>query len=496
MSAASSSPRFIFFCSFFQPWYPSLPGLLLLVWMASSCGFTPNPSAQKLSGNTNVTVLLSSTGNDQVTTFDMRLKSLTLTSKAGKAVTLLSAEQPSEFMHLNGSIEPLTNISIPQDIYTSATVTLDGAVFICMSQEPGGGLAIANYSIVDGGPTVNMGALTITGDQMVLDLDMAVSESATFPACYSNPSFQGFAMNPTFNLSVATLSGTPTNSGNGKINGLGAEVASVNGSGLTLSIGEGSYGARTLSAKANSATVFQGISGVSALSAGMFLDVDGAVQPDGSVLATLIALNDAMAVNDSRGPVMMVDTLVPVLALYSRSELGALLSVGGQTGVYFPTPYFDFSKATFGISGRFTNLQSLPFVPSFNALTMVAGQNVDITSPDFILSGGTHTPATTITLIPQTINATVENVSQEGNFTVYGVSLASYDLFPQLAVQAGQTTLLNDPSHVQVYVDSNTQKLNTQSLAAGITLRFNGLVFNDNGTLRMDCAQVNDGVPQ
>ena len=36
--------------------------------------------------------------------------------------------------------------------------------------------------------------------------------------------------------------------------------------------------------------------------------------------------------------------------------------------------------------------------------------------------------------------------------------------------------------------------LNTQPLAAGSTLRFYGLVFNDNGTLRMDCAQINDGV--
>jgi hypothetical protein len=27
-------------------------------------------------------------------------------------------------------------------------------------------------------------------------------------------------------------------------------------------------------------------------------------------------------------------------------------------------------------------------------------------------------------------------------------------------------------------------------------LRFYGLVLNDNGTLRMDCAQVNDGVAE
>ncbi len=83
---------------------------------------------------------------------------------------------------------------------------------------------------------------------------------------------------------------------------------------------------------------------------------------------------------------------------------------------------------------------------------------------------------------------------QSGSFVDYTVSLASYDLFPTLAVQQGQTTLLNNPSQVEVYVDSSTQMLNKQALAVGSTLRFYGLVFNDNGTLRMDCAQVNDGV--
>jgi len=97
-------------------------------------------------------------------------------------------------------------------------------------------------------------------------------------------------------------------------------------------------------------------------------------------------------------------------------------------------------------------------------------------------------------LIPQTIDGTISSSSTTGNFTVYTVTLASYDLFPQLAVQQGQTTLLTNPNEVQVYVDSNTQMLNTQSLAAGSTLRFYGLVFNDNGTLRMDCGQISDGV--
>jgi hypothetical protein len=38
--------------------------------------------------------------------------------------------------------------------------------------------------------------------------------------------------------------------------------------------------------------------------------------------------------------------------------------------------------------------------------------------------------------------------------------------------------------------------LNTNPLAVGSTLRFYGLVFNDNGTLKMDCTQITDGVNQ
>ena len=150
--------------------------------------------------------------------------------------------------------------------------------------------------------------------------------------------------------------------------------------------------------------------------------------------------------------------------------------------------------AVFNISSQLTNLQNLPFSPSFTAANMVAGQNVGVTSPTLSIVGEIYTPANTITLTPQTINGTVVATQPSGSFVDYTVSLASYDLFPALAVQQGQTTLLNNPSQIEVYVDSSTQTLNTQALAPGSTLRFYGLVFNDNATLRMDCAQVNDGV--
>jgi hypothetical protein len=471
---------------------------LAILGITIGCGSSGSTPPPKFTGNTSVTVVLSSTANDQVMNFNLQLQSLTLISQSGKTITLLSSQEPAEFMHLNGRIEPLTTISIPQDIYTSATATLENAHFICVSQDPSGGLHFFDYSGVDQGPVVNLASpITVTGDTMALSLDLLVSSSAIVPSCYSNPPFSGYSLSPTFSLAPLALSSSPTNAKNGMVSGLEATITSVNtsGSSLTLMIPAVSYGTRTVTARAGSATVFQGVGGFSALAPGMFLNLDGALQSDGSLLASRIEVQDPSAVNVSSGPVLFVDTLVPTFTLYGRTELGTLLTdITGVTGGYAEYPYFSFSNAAFQISGQFANLQSLPFVPSFNASNMVPGQNVNIASQSFSFVAPAYTLADTITLAPQTINGTVTASQQIGSFTDYTVSLASYDLFPTLAVQQGQTTLLNNPGQVEVYVDSNTQTLNTQALATGSTLRFYGLVFNDNGTLRMDCSQVNDGV--
>lgn len=241
----------------------------------------------------------------------------------------------------------------------------------------------------------------------------------------------------------------------------------------------------------DSNTVYQGISDFSKLAAGTFVQMDGAVQADGSLRATRVEVEDPSAVDVLSGPVMAVWPAQPVIAAPAAVVFGQQQQGKDRAPI---TGYYDLQSAVFQISGQLNNLQTLPFVPSFSVLNMVAGQNVYVSSPTFEISGGGYAPANTLTLMPQTINGTVMASAKSGNFTDYTVLLASYDLFPTLAVQQGQKTLLNNPSQVEVYVDSNTQMLNTQALASGSTLRFYGLVFNDNGTLRMDCAQVNDGV--
>jgi hypothetical protein len=478
--------------------------LAATVGITTGCGSSSNSSSvvPKLTGNTSVTVVLSSMANDQLSQFDLEFQNITLTSQSGKTVTLLSTQQPSEFMHLNGAIDPLITATVPQDVYTSATATIAYGGFVCIANGAVGGqptLAFAyfNHDVSAASVTVMLPSpIAVRGTSMALTLELLVSKSATAPDCLNPNGFAGYSMTPTFNLVPFTLSPSPTSPANGKLAGLEGEVASLDSSNnqFNLSVPEGPYGTRTLSVSVGRATVFQGGRDFSALAAGIFVNMDGALQPDGTLAATRIAVEDRSALNMLTGPLLQVASKVPVLMLYGRQEQGPLSPSPVGPGNYFDSPYMDFSSAVFQISGQMTNSQSLPFVASFNASNMVAGQNVDISSPALELMGGEYTPANTITLIPQTIDATVTSSTPSGSFTDYSVSLAPYDLFPMLAVQPGQTTLLTNPSEVEVYVDSNTQMLNSTPLAAGNTLRFYGLVFNDNGTLRMDCSQVSDGV--
>jgi hypothetical protein len=271
-------------------------------------------------------------------------------------------------------------------------------------------------------------------------------------------------------------------------------VTAADGAGCVVALGAGceaKANGPVWQAASSANTAYQGIAGVSQLAAGMPVEMDAALQPDGSLQATRIAVYDASTVDltTANGPLLFVSGAWPVLDSYALEEQG-LLSVG-------PFIPFNFSSAVFRISGSFSNVSDLPFAASFNAANMVAGQNANISTHAASLSiGPTYVPATTVTLQPQTINGTVSAVGSEGSFTTYTVTLAPYDLFPSLAVQPGQLTLLTEPNTVVVYADSNTQMLNTNPVAVGSVVRFYGLVFNDNGMLRMDCAQVNDGVAE
>jgi hypothetical protein len=446
-----------------------------------------------LQGNTTVILLLSSTANDQLSQFNVSFNSLTLTSQSGKMVNLFTTPQKAEFMHLNGTAEPLITVSIPQDVYTTASATIQSPQVSCVMLQPTGGLLMDEFQS-SGAPTVTVSVLspiTVTGTAMGLLLNLQVAQSVTpanCPLTSSSPSITA-----TFTLTPVTLASPPTNVQNGKLTSLEGQISSIDATtnSFTVAAADGP----TWSVQSSNSTVYQGVAAFSTLVSGMPVDMDVSIQEDGSLLASRVAVPDANPTDLSvvSGPLLFVASSEPALFTFPRGEQGFLFAQGSIGGAFA----FSFGNAVYQISGHFTNLQSLPFAPMLNAASIFPGQNVSFSTHALAIAGGpTYVPATTITLMPQTINGTVTAAGSEGSFTTYTVSLPAYDLMPALAVQPGQTTATTGPSGVVVYVDSNTQLLNTKQLAVGTVFRFNGLLFNDNGTLRLDCAQINDGVPE
>jgi hypothetical protein len=317
---------------------------------------------------------------------------------------------------------------------------------------------------------------------MGLRLDLQTSKSYTLTSV-SSPAV--YTITPVFSLSPVSFSSQLEN---GKLHGMDGRIVSINAAADSFSMSTPDGSALTINS--NSGTMYQGVANFSALAVGMFVDMDLAIQLDGSLLAARITVEDPAARDVAVGP---------IAGVYGQSTIIYTTQVQ-QQGDDTPLPdtcQFQYTGNTvFKTSAQFTNLQSLPFTASFDASSMVAGHNVYLSSSFISKRGGVNSLASTVTLLPQVINGSVVAVSSSNGFQIYNVALSSYALFPVLTAEVGQSTPLSVPASVVVYVDNNTRMLNSAPIAAGSLLRFNGLIFNDNGTLRMDCGQVNDGVTE
>ncbi len=484
-------------------WLPSRTcSVLLASCLAITASFTTGCGGSGGGGNTSVTLLATSTANDQLSQFSMTLTSLTLTSQSGKTVSLLAAPLSDEFMHLNGNVEPLASVSVPQDVYTSASSTVESASPACIGLDTAANKilideALGGIEYAPAGFKVNLPApITVTGAAMGLALNLQVAQSAPFSGGCSSSLTNTIFVTPTFNLTPVVIAAQPTNSANGKALGLEGLIGSIDASGdgmtVTTLYSMNTNNPPTWQVNWNSSTSFQGVSGSPQLAAGMAVDMDLAIQADGSLLATRIAVPDTNAANLSvaNGPSMRVTSANQWIYAFEVEQEGVALPGLDDS--------FNYANATFQISSQFANLQSLPFAATFSAANMVAGQNVLFSTHAQIVNGfpPLPTPATTMTLMPQTIDGMVSAISSAGAFTTYTVTLASYDPFPIFAVQPGQTTLLTNPGSLVVYADGNTQTVNSGKPTVGGVFRFYGLVFNDGGTLRMDCAQITNGVAE
>jgi hypothetical protein len=425
-----------------------------------------------------------------------------LADKAGNTFNLYTNPNPqgfttgnAEFIHLNGVSEPVVTTMVPQGVYTQAVVVVASCSFTDVTVSSVGGLVESTFAQGlcgqgTGQTTVNLPApITISGSSVALSLNLQVAQSFTLNAAAMPQPV--YTISPVFTLTPLALSPQPTNELNGKFTGLDARIISIDAA--TNSFVAQTPDGFSLTVKSGASTAFQGVAAFSTLTAGALVNMDVAIQPDASLLATRVEVDDLAAPMTSIGPFISL-TSVPTQFLNLPVETEGC-TIGGTP---FCGRIFNYDNNTvFGLSRQFGNVQSLPFPATFTGPGLLLGQNVSVFSSGQLMGQGFEL-VTTATLSPQVVNGTITAVSNVNNFTIYSVTLAPYSLIPTLQNTAGTTVnRLNAPANVvQVYVDSNTQLLNSAPIGMGSLLRFRGLLFNDNGALRMDCAQINDGVPE
>ena len=453
-------------------------------------------------------MVATSAANDQLSAASLELSSLIFISQSGQSTTVPFTNMYPQYVPFSGHVQPLFTFNLPQGIYTSVTVNIPSIGFECVYQSKvsGQGQVYASFAdtVPQGTVPVQLPApISITGTNMELILNLNVSQSFSWSSgsCGSqSPSHattSNFTAIPVLTLTSAAAQGNQASTQSSQFIGLFGQINSVASS--TDSMNATLLEMSNYQIYFDQNTTYQGVSGFSSLVAGMPFDVDATLQSDGSLLASRIEVFDPNPASLS----YMVSDLTSNGTAYSKysgiASMAFLYDSGVLWGGAFGGSYvcLGCNFSTFDITGQFSNVQSLPFPASFTSANMVAGQRFFAASHDQTLIGhGPYNAATKVVLLPQTLDGTVSAIGSDGNFTTYTITLAPYDLFPQFAVQPGQTTLLTNPSQVVVYADNNTQMLNTNPIAVSDVVRFYGLVFNDNGTLRMDCAEIFDGVPE
>lgn len=454
-------------------------------------------------GETRVTLLASNFSGNEPVRLSLSLARLTLTSKSGRTVTVFNKPYCTaegapacldvEFMGVNGRVSaPLVSANIPQGTYTAAKATVAQCDANVLGATTYGGPTMSTTCDIAPGEVVPLYLLpsillpvplTISGPGVALNLQMDFARTlrTLSSGCFSASASCTLDIEPAFNLTAVSIAQPPTSVQNGLITGINGQIETIASGSLQLLTGEGAK----LTLATNSETQIQGLAAIADLAPNMYVQADAALQPDGSLLATRIEVDDPKSLYWTTGTLVTgLDALSPQFEMYDAQTMGAPLlhGIGG---------YSITAGTAFKTDAAFSNLSSLPFPAIFNAQTMVGGQSVSLFYSQLQgpSSYSSYPPVTTITLQPQAFSGTVSAVSQTGPFTVYEITLAADSLFSAIQPITGPWLHPADPSVIYAYAGPSTLAP-PNALAVGTTAVFRGLIFDDNGTLRMDCERV------
>jgi hypothetical protein len=414
-------------------------------------GGTPPPPPP--SGSTAVLVSLGEYTRvpDQIVSFKLTIESVALRSSKGN-ISLLSTPRRVELSRLKAEPLLLGNV-LPQGKYSGVVIGVSNPEISFI--DPSGVLHENVAASLTSSSATNPSEFSIDSTPRAIDLHLRFFEV----------SFDGSVVTMTPGLNFSTLGGAPTND-------LVGRVTTVGSSSFTSDVGNGTFTFAT-----DSSTEFQGLIGLSGLTARMTVEVDAVLGSGGTFRATKVKLeNDVPSAQVVEG--LTLSTSLAQLQMMVREvhgpggvtppEVGKALTVNANASTQFRLEPDDI------------DLSNLNFTPSFDALTIVKGQNVRAAT--------TNGSATTITadklkLEEQSLDGTAGTVtsgSVSGQFT-FPVNLAADSAFAQLT---GHTSVL-------VTLQPSTQKFlyfgleDCVTCIAGGAVRVRGLLFFSGGQYRL-----------
>jgi hypothetical protein len=289
-----------------------------------------------------------------------------------------------------------------------------------------------------------------------------------------------FAVTPTFTAKLASASGS---SGFAELEDLSGIVQSVS-TNLTNSSFVGSFtisrpSTQPLTVYVTSSTTFDGVSGLSGLAAGTFVEIDAFLDANGNVVANIVEAEDQES--SANGQAAFAGLITSVTPQTGNATQFTLLvreenpDMSSRVGLFsLLTVNIDPSSTRFGITAQANDFASF----SFDATTLTAGQKVVVhgTLPSGSNLAQTATGRSIFLGLQSVLGNLSTNLSQPIAVDSDGLT-GGFTLLPCSPLfQPAQITVL---SSRQTIFTGGISNLNSLETPASHFLLVKGLLFNE-----------------
>lgn len=444
----------------------ALAALVGLLALAVGCGGGSTIPPVTGTASSAVQIKMGDDPDDRVVAFELTINSVILTNQSGGSVSALSSPTTLELTHLADTNDPLSFLNITQGTYTQAAIAVSNPEVVYLNSL---GQAVEKQLNMSATVIVNFNPPLVVGSgSSVVNLDLDLAHSVTITL-----SSGSITVNPVF---VVTTSAVPSegqedqeNEDNGGLQDMWGIVSATTSNSFTMTVG---MSAQSLTFDVDSNTAFENIGGLSQMSVGMLIKVNGVTQPNGILLAKRVVAVEMDNASEADGMITAVTgNPATQLTLLDQDDiglgmtakmLGGMLNVGVSSSTVFSIPEdVDFSN--------------LPFTPVFDSTSVMAGQRVEADTNTGVVPAvgatvGTLT-ASNVQLRRQAVHGTVSGygpglVSGQNTFTL------------NLPVDSYLTLLSHGAvTSISVVQQPTTQLRNLNTVTNGANVRVRGVLF-------------------